>query len=667
MTHQTMSVFAILALASAAVLLPPLEANGQSLIDYTAYPEFLASTSGEVPPNILILLDNSQTMNKKAYQDAFDPNKTYVGLFNPKRCYQVDANAVFNYESSDKASVSATCTGTYKWDGNLLNWATMRRIDVVKKVLVGGKCSSSRNSIPPFHECAGGYLEGQGQSQSMFGDFLNFTQFISQADLQGRVLNPPDESNIYFHVVGTHSSLRGRFCLSGDQSQPFDNGSCIAGGGGTLHEIRIQPPADPAEDGGVIQGIGQQARFGLMEYNDPLFTGPADGGRVLEHVDWKLAGDLGPLIDQVAQAIPQAEAQMAESLYEAARYYAQIAPEYDVGDYVTGDITRDPYWFTTNWINPAQYVPCCKAFVLLLTDGEPTQDQNIPVALRDYAHAVHGAHCSGATPTDPCTPHKTNYATGGTHYLDDVALWAHTTDLRQATIPVISATGSDLAGEQNLTLYTVFAFGSGSDLLKEASKAGGFNDSNGNDLPDLDSEWDQYTNATGALGADGIPDTYYEAAEGTELEDRLLAAITSILKQSASGTDVSVVALSSRGEGALYQSFFFPSGFEGADELTWLGYTQAYFMDAFGNVREDTDGDGKLIYANDKIVQTRYDDTLKEAVADRFDDVSPADGQADSTTPVSTVALRDVAALWEAGKRLALTDASSRTLLTWVD
>ncbi|MDA2911922.1 hypothetical protein MYX04_13465, partial [Nitrospiraceae bacterium AH_259_D15_M11_P09] len=644
MKRQTMSIIAVFLLGWVAILLLPLEANAQSLIDYTAYPEFLSSNSDSVPPDILILLDNSDSLNKQAYAGAFDSTVAYVGLFNPMRCYTVDLDEVFVHNSSDKASVSATCTGTYNWDGNLLNWATMRRIDIVKWALVGGKCSSTRSPFPPHHECGSGHLDGQGQQQSMFGSYLNFTQSVPDADVINRLPSaetPGPGRTAYFNVVGTDSSLYGKFCLTNNAATPSNSTQCSTDGG-VVHEIRVQPPADPADDRGVIQQIGQQARFGLMEYNDPAFTGPTDGGRVIEHVDWKIAGDLGPMIDQISIAVPQAKAQMAESLYEAARYYAQIAPEYDVNDYVTGDPTRDPYWFTTDWITPAQYVPCCKAFVLLLTDGEPTSDTNIPAALQNY--------------------HSSSYG-----FLDDVALWAHTTDLRQATIPVISATGSDLAGEQNLTLYTVFAFGSGSDLLKEASKAGGFNDSNGNDLPDLDSEWDQYTNATGALGADGIPDTYYEAAEGTELKDRLLAAITSILQKSASGTSASVLASSSTGEGTIYQSFFFPSEFEGANELTWLGYTQGLFVDAFGNVREDTDGDGKLIYANDKIIQTRYDESLAEVVADRFDDVSPADGQADSTTPVGTVTLRDVAALWEAGERLALTDASSRTLLTWVD
>ena len=189
--------------------------------------------------------------------------------------------------------------------------------------------------------------------------------------------------------------------------------------------------------------------------------------------------------------------------------------------------------------------------------------------------------------------------------MDDVALWAHTTDLRQATIPVINETGKDLAGNQNVTLYTVFAFGNGSDLLKEASKSGGFKDSNGNNLPDLQAEWDQFNNSTGALGADGLPDTYFEAPDAARLKDQLLAAITSILQRSASGTSASVVASSSTGEGAIYRAFFYPSEFEGANELTWLGYTQGLFVDVFGNIREDSDGDGKLIYANDKIIETR--------------------------------------------------------------
>ncbi|MDA2912150.1 hypothetical protein MYX04_14620, partial [Nitrospiraceae bacterium AH_259_D15_M11_P09] len=185
----------------------------------------------------------SQTMNSKAHQSAFDPNKTYVGLFDGTDCYKVGANLVFVPDPD--ATQTKPCTAAYPWDGNLLNWATMRRIDIVKWALVGGKCSSSRKSTPPFHECAGAYLEGQGQQQSMYGSNLNFTQSISNANAQGRVPTPP-LGTVYFHVIGTNSSLYGKFCLSGQLGKPANASSCTAGGG-TVHEIRVQPPANPAD------------------------------------------------------------------------------------------------------------------------------------------------------------------------------------------------------------------------------------------------------------------------------------------------------------------------------------------------------------------------------------------------------------------------------------
>ena len=293
-------------------------------------------------------------------------------------------------------------------------------------------------------------------------------------------------------------------------------------------------------------------------------------------------------------AIPQSESQPAEALYEAARYYAQIAPAYDVNDYKDDDQEFDPYWFTEDWITPAQYVPCCKSFVLLLTDGEPTADTNIPVSLQDY--------------------HSTSYG-----FIDDVALWAHTSDLRQNTIPVIGGAGNDLAGMQNLTLYTLFAFGTGSATLQEASKTGGFNDSNGNDQPDLQSEWDAVNNLTGAAGGDNLPDTYFEAPNPQELKDRLLTAIQRILQPVASGSAASVIASSSTGEGAVYQSFFSPEIEEDGREVKWVGHAQGLFLDAFGNLREDdgpTGADGRLIYEDDKILRMAFDTNTGDVIVE---------------------------------------------------
>jgi len=194
--------------------------------------------------------------------------------------------------------------------------------------------------------------------------------------------------------------------------------------------------------------------------------------------------------------------------------------------YITKACGRDPYFFGSNhtpaWATTSTQVACCKTFIIIVTDGEPTQDTNIPTALQDYAHGKHGLHCTngsstihapnGTCNTNQATPagtllgeHKTDYASSGNHYLDDVAYWAHTTDLRpcngtaDGTIAVINTTGHCLQGFQNASIYTFFAFGNiaGREILMHAAQLGGFEDVNNNNLPDLVSEWDKVINATG--------------------------------------------------------------------------------------------------------------------------------------------------------------------------
>src|SRR4029077_2699511 len=173
---------------------------------------------------------------------------------------------------------------------------------------------------------------------------------------------------------------------------------------------------------------------------------------------------------------------------------------------------------------------------------------------------------------------------------------------------------------------------------------------------------------------DCVPDKFFEASDGGSLQAQINAAIAAILKKAASGTAISVLASSSTGEGALFQAFFYPSTFEGTSEIDWTGFVQGLWVDPFGNLREDRGGaggaaDGKLVYSDDDIVVTRTDPTSGDVVVDRYADVSPADGLADSTTPYQTVSLREMQGIWEAGKNLALRDISStpRNLITWVD
>ncbi|MEE8478186.1 MAG: PilC/PilY family type IV pilus protein, partial [Gemmatimonadales bacterium] len=134
------------------------------------------------------------------------------------------------------------------------------------------------------------------------------------------------------------------------------------------------------------------------------------------------------------------------------------------------------------------------------------------------------------------------------------------------------------------------------------------------------------------------------------------------------GSAASVLASSSTGEGAVYQSFFYPRDEDAAgNRVSWTGYTQVLFIDSFGNLREDSNGDGALVYSDDKIIETRYDPIAGEVVLDRFDDAD-GNGLADSTTPSqSNVPMKSAKSIWEAGDRLAATASCARNIETWVD
>ena len=369
---------------------------------------------------------------------------------------------------------------------------------------------------------------------------------------------------------------------------------------------------------GILQRVGDRARFGLEFFNTN------EGGKVYSSID---SGNIGNMVTNIQNKSANTWTPLAESFYEGVRYFQQVSPYYYSGDFTVND-SNDPYY----WQHLHGSVICAKSFILLITDGESTGDENIPEWLRDYDN-------DGNDPG--------SYSLNGTDYLDDVALWAHTNDLRL-----------DLEGFQNVTLYTIFAFGTGSTLLRDASKNGGFIDKNGNDRPDLQEEWDEDN--------DGEPDTYFVASEGYDLEEQLLSAITDILGRVTSGTAVSVLSTSAQGEGALFQAMFQPAVTEGTRDVNWVGYLQSIWVDRMGNLREDTNGDNHLVYTADLIIKHHFDESTGDLTIEKYSDTN-GDGLADSTTPISTGGLESLSPLWEAGKILALRDPENRVIFTFVD
>jgi type IV pilus assembly protein PilY1 len=79
------------------------------------------------------MLDNSGSMNNAAYRENYDHGNSYYGYFEPHKRYTYGSNVFVRNDSGP-------------WDGNFLNWLTMRRIDIARKVLMGGLATSRQGT-----------------------------------------------------------------------------------------------------------------------------------------------------------------------------------------------------------------------------------------------------------------------------------------------------------------------------------------------------------------------------------------------------------------------------------------------------------------------------------------------------------------------------------------
>ncbi|MDD2366360.1 MAG: hypothetical protein PHN84_09360 [Desulfuromonadaceae bacterium] len=422
---------------------------------------------------------------------------------------------------------------------------------------------------------------------------------------------------------------------------------------------------------GIVQKLSSKVRFGMMVFNDPpegghLATVGTTGRKTV------LGASEADLIEAMesSQTDPKTNTPISETLYEAIRYYQHKKSAYNSGvDYATMD-------------DPIQN-NCQKHFILLLTDGEPNSNNNLPglstqPTLNGYTDTSFDVNVwENQIPTNDrainnnstcfsntyhCPADSTNNCSTNSEKVEAVSFYMHNTDLR-----------TDRDGKQNITLFPVYAFGNGTGTktLHMAAKYGGYDNKNGNlpspntwASPDEQLEWDQDTDCT--------PDNYFEADSGDVLENSIMTAMSNILAKVSSGTAASILS-NSEGSGAnLLQAVFYPSKiFEKSTEANWIGEMQNfwYYVDPFVNnstVREDTDFDTttptvrKLELKKDYVANFIFDGTQTKVALS-----SDTNGDGTGDVSVSTgVDPDDVKSLWRAGKQLWLRDSADRTIFT---
>ncbi len=129
-------------------------AAGEIMADFFATP---IDSAFSAPPLAMLTLSNDHQLYYKAYDDYSDLNGdgvldltynhdiNYYGYFDYTKCYSY--NASNGYFEPKAFSPDRYCDGVSgEWSGNFMNWATMHRMDVVRKVLFGGKRSTDSTS-----------------------------------------------------------------------------------------------------------------------------------------------------------------------------------------------------------------------------------------------------------------------------------------------------------------------------------------------------------------------------------------------------------------------------------------------------------------------------------------------------------------------------------------
>src|SRR5215470_17899700 len=712
--HQFLAAAAVCLIAWAA---SPGQVSAQNMSDYTNYPVFLNQT---VPPNILFLVDMGDATLEAAYNgstynpststhrypisfltgtataglyasnvtltsasgdslvavttsgtvlstatpaspaDVFDPTRSYYGMFNPLRCYTTNSTG-FIY-GAVKANLTDACAGTY-WDGNFLDWLTMRKVETISQVLIGGRPIPAQSNNDGTANTLSGIqktgLDGSTNTcNSNSKTCWRYVKFVPSATLTGRV--PTSLPSPTVNVSGGTTVSSGRFFGSGEgliyvnddaTASPFDNAPA------NRYPIQVDlttepnvPPAsgtasncfvgDPNYAGATVC-YQRQWSWGLFQTMNKsnmhlavMFVNASTGqGGSLQY---PFDGNINSSVyTNLRNTLLQSFTPMSESLYESLCYYAKSqGPCYsNSGSWSTGysagglNASGDPFFF----VSMNQEVRCCKSFVLMITPGITSADGNAPDLQQPFGNPFSSSASNIGIVTTAANGDR----------LDDIAYYGRTHDLR-----------SDLAGTQYVSFYAVNAMGgpAGATLLSSASKYGGFTDLNGDNAVALAGSQTCTYPAGSNLGTgsstsnpewdanqDCVPDTFFDASDGGGLSAQIQNAINAILKQAASATAISVLASSSTGDGTVYQAFFYPTTpGQNNNNISWLGYLQGLWVDTFGNLRMDRGGasggpDGRQVYTDDDIIQTRLDPISNTVLVDCFKDLD-GDGMPDSPT-----------------------------------
>ena len=217
----------------------------------------------------------------------------------------------------------------------------------------------------------------------------------------------------------------------------------------TTFKRRIDIVRDVTKD---VLGSVEDVNVALMRFNPNLYWDDRDGGGTVIKAMDNIADSRQDLFDTLDGLSPSGNTPLAESLYEAARYYLGMSPDYADRPltYSSDPAAIDTSTSPDTYRDPVSY-SCSRNFIVLLTDGLPVRDTGVQSGNRtanlpDYSVVTGRNGCTGS---------------GHGACLDDIAEYLFKGDIN----------GSEL-GTPHVNTYTI-GFRTDFPLLLETAEVGG--------------------------------------------------------------------------------------------------------------------------------------------------------------------------------------------------
>lgn len=515
---------------------------------YTVTPHYTAETI-----DVSVRADNlsytafSGYVPTTRYYGYFDPDKTYKYYNTAGKHFFEAVGTVVDPNTTDSTIIRGACLSGGSCDsfsGNWLNWLCMRRIDVAKKVLTGGRLGHDADNyvlIGTPHQfdfaklfrdngANGVYYTPFGPSSST-RDMAIY--FYTKPDLEQRAGNGDTTKGAFvplmaffpasFYSERSATSVGSTTTLGASSTTNAGEPSIVDGtvkryyDGSYYVAVKHSAVADKTPPSGIVQEMGTKLRVGFMRFN--YGPGPAegystssyasrwdingdgvyddivyygDGGRILNRVgdvttvdSWQMeSGSPLPILTITKNAnemLASGATPLAEVLREAMNYFRQNSPSYAWRD-SSGNLQEDFHAEKGTEYDPYYFKQ----------PGETTG--RLQACAKSYIilvsdgeanndHPCYPETASGDAncPVLPANAKKDFRFNDSFGYLDDIAFKLYTEDNR----PDI---GND-PGPQTVSVYTIFAFEQGETAkryMQSTALAGGFSDLNSDGEPGQD-------------------------------------------------------------------------------------------------------------------------------------------------------------------------------------